>query len=73
MSTIKDLAFKLITISGNDVYSLLKTIKELSTSEASAKIRSREQKYAAQAAWKRANTQYQQVYKTYRAKFTRHK
>ena len=55
------------------MYSLLKTIKELSTSEASAKIRSREQKYAAQAAWKRANTQYQQVYKTYRAKFTRHK
>lgn len=71
--TIKDLAIKLVTITGQDVYSLLNTIRELSTDEARAKIRKREQRYANQVAWKRANAQYQQVYKTYRSKFTKHK
>lgn len=71
MSDIKDLALELIAITGKDVYSLLRIIKSLSTDEARAKIRNREKRYAAQAAWKQANTRYQQITKRYHS--TKHK
>ena len=70
---IRSLAIKLIEQSEVEVYSMLHILKEMSTDEARAKIRSREQKFATQVAWKRANAQFKQVYKTYRSKFTRHK
>ena len=49
------------------------TLRELSTHEAQAKIRAQERKYATQTNWRRSNAQFQQIYKNYRAKFTRHR
>ena len=59
--TIKDLAIQLVTITGQDVYSLLNTIRKLSIDEARAKTHAREREYAAKNAWRNCNAKYRQI------------
>lgn len=69
MTNIQDFAVELITITGQDVYSLLHLLRTLSTDNARAETRNMERHYAQKYAWKKSNVQYRQMQK----KFIKHK